>query len=311
MMNFSRALVSRFRRLSRPEYWWQPAQLFRRIARRPALHGAAPVTIRTAWGLPMTLDPRESSGRSLLALNMLDLPVSETIWRLLDDSDACADLGANIGCMSSVMAARLRHGGRIWSFEPVPQIAERLRENARGWQPHSRAVVTVHQQAISDREGAAGLFLPADFTRDKDTASLAAPATEASGDQLTVECRTLDHFFANEASLPRLIKVDVEGWEAHVFRGARQLLSRGQIRDIIFEEFRPQPSESITLLREHGYTIFRIARGFIRPRLVDSGVVLNFEIDPPSYLATLDPTRALARFQPLGWFSLRGSTTEG
>ena len=89
-----------------------------------------------------------------------------------------------------------------------------------------------------------------------------------------------------------------------MFRGAARLLAAGVIRDIIFEELRPMPAESVDLLRGHGYSLFKIARRFSRPALIAIDAPAPGDLDLPSYLATRDAPRARDRFLRAGWHAL-------
>lgn len=293
------------RRLSRAEYWWQPLQLPRRAWRLvQRLGGADALTLKLPWGYPLSVHPRESIGRSVVALNTHDLPVTEALWRLLDAGESAADVGANIGYMTSVLAARLRDGGVVWAFEPLPELAERLRAHVEGWRSLGRAELHVKQAAVSDTAGYVDLFTPSDWALNHGTASLAAPDVGGTGStRVPVECCTLDEVFA-ELPPPAVLKVDVEGCEARVFSGASRLLAAGAIRDIVFEEHRTLPAESTELLRSHGYTVFRILRRFSGPQLAAQEGAARGEIDPPAFLGTRNPQRAQARFRKRGWLCL-------
>jgi FkbM family methyltransferase len=298
------------RRLSRAEYLWQPAQLGRRAWRElTRVRSHSSVTIRLPWGFSIEVDPRESIGRSIVALNTLDLPVTEAIWRLLDDGDACADVGANIGYMTSVMAARLKRGGQVAAFEPLPELAETLRRNVAAWTPLTSASILVREEALTDRNESASLHVPGNFAENRGTASLASQhpvggATTQAGRRVSVSCRRLDDWAPPTLRLG-LMKVDVEGCELQVFRGAEALLAQRRIRDIVFEEHRPFPAESTAYLQARGYRLFRVTRGWSGPRLLPPEANLRNEIDPPTYLATLEPDRATARFAPRTWHCLR------
>jgi FkbM family methyltransferase len=298
-------------RLLRAEYIWQPAQLARRawrLGRR--VHQQPEKEVRLPWGFPITVDPRESIGRSIIALNTLDLPVTESIWRLLDDGELCADIGANIGYMTSVMAARVREGGSIRVFEPLPLLANLLRVHVRRWAPHTRAVIEVHQVAVSDKSGPATIFVPPSFAENRGQATLVPPGVRTDDGTtasvpLMIECVRLDESFGCDARLG-IVKIDVEGFEYEVLRSAAELLRTGRIRDIVFEEHRPFEAPSHRYLRENDYAVFRVARGLMGPALVPPHVVPRGEVDPATYLATLDPARARRRFARRGWLVLRG-----
>jgi FkbM family methyltransferase len=290
------------RAVSRAEYWWQPLQLPRRLWR--AVSGQrrrVQTTLTLPWGLPLTIHPGESIGRSVLALNTLDLPVTETLWRLLDAREVAADVGANIGYMTSVMMARLQPGGEVHSFEPMPVLAERLRQHVTAWQALGRANAHVHECAVSNDTAPADLYTPDDWALNHGMATLDATAVDrASVARMRVSCCRLDDVFSTRPA-PHVMKVDVEGCELRVFQGAERLLAAGRIRDIVFEELRPLPADSITCLLARGYTVFRIARRLIGPRLTPIDEQLTGEMDPASFLATRDPERARRRFRQRGW----------
>ncbi|MBA3848921.1 MAG: hypothetical protein C0502_02870 [Opitutus sp.] len=292
-------------RLTRAEYVCRPGQLFRRAARllrRPFSRDR--MTVQLPWGFPITVNPRESIGRSIVALSALDLPVTETIWRLLDDGESCADIGANIGYMTSVMAARLRSGGAIWSFEPVPEIAAELRQNFAAWRPYTRAEFRFHAEALAEAEGERDIHLAAEFAENRGTASLQAPGRGATR-ALRVRTRRLDALCAASTRFG-LVKLDVEGAEALVLRGAERLLREGLIRDLVFEEHNPWPAASTDLLRRHGYQLWRVTRGRRGPALVPADAVLSGELDPPTYLASRETGRVLQRFAAASWLCLAG-----
>ena len=67
------------------------------------------------------------------------------------------------------------------------------------------------------------------------------------------------------------MKIDVEGHELAVLKGAQRLLGRKLIRNIVFEDFGGCESESMRLLRGSGYTIWQIACELLGPRLLPPG----------------------------------------
>jgi hypothetical protein len=101
------------------------------------------------------------------------------------------------------------------------------------------------------------------------------------------------------------MKVDVEGHEARVLAGAGELLSPRGVRDIVFEEHRPYPADSMMLLERRGYTLFRLARDVLRPRLRPPDAPAEPRSwEAPNYLATLDSRRARERLGRMGWMCL-------
>ena len=290
----------------KPEYLFQPAQIFRRIARRGAL--PAEVRVTTPWGLPMRVNPSETVGHALWHLGVYDLIASEVAWRLLQPGETAVDVGANVGVMSGLMARRTGPGGRVTGFEPHPKVFAALTSNGEGWRATGLPLAEVgfQRMALSAAAGEATLSEPDSFSNNQGLASLESPdGSGASGAQFQVRTETLDALFPGTI---HLLKVDVEGHEAQVFAGAEGALRAGRIRDILFEDHHAFPSASATRLREAGYTIFFLSRTLWGPVLAppESGGNLPPWL-PPNWLATRDPERALAACRPRGWRVLSAS----
>jgi ubiquinone/menaquinone biosynthesis C-methylase UbiE len=78
--------------------------------------------VTTAWGLPLEARSDESIGYSLITTGVFDLPVTETLLRLADSGELAIDVGANIGAMTSALAAAVGPAGEVWAFEPNPSV---------------------------------------------------------------------------------------------------------------------------------------------------------------------------------------------
>ena len=96
--------------------------------------------------------------------------------------------------------------------------------------------------------------------------------------------------------------------ELQVLEGARGLLSRKQIRDVIFEDFTPYPGPVPQLLLDHGYRVFRLHSALFGPSLQPGETAAGGLRPTGNYLATLDPDRARERFRTRGWQVLRGAS---
>lgn len=114
------------------------------------------------------------------------------------------DIGANYGPYTYALA---RLSSQVHAFEPNPACARVLRE----W---DRSNVTVHEIALSDRDGTAHLQVPTIDGAPRTTQG----SIQRQGAGLEVQTRCLD-----DLSLDRVdfVKVDVEGHELPVVLGAR------------------------------------------------------------------------------------------
>ena len=128
----------------------------------------------------------------------------------------------------------------------------------------------------------------------------------ASPRGVAVKTITLDEVLGSERRVG-VCKIDVEGHELVVLRGAANALGAKRIRDIVFEDLGDYPSEVHTFLLERGYVIFSLHSKVLGPRLVPAADKARFEKlqDGQNFLATLDPQRATEKLKPRGWRSLR------
>ncbi len=281
----------------KPEYVFQPAQAIRRL-RRAFADAPASAVVRVPWGHRLSVNPREDIGAALWYLGVYDLPVTEVLWRLIEPGATVCDLGANIGYMSSLMAARAGSSGEVVAFEAHPGVFQHLQGNLARFDRAAR--VTPVQKAVSDRTGRLTLVVPEDFAGNQGRAFL------GDGAGLPVEAVTLDDFFAGRPA-PSLFKVDVEGAEAQAFRGGMRTLASPTCRHVVFEEHAAWPAPAAQVLMDLGFECLAIGRTFVGPTLdaPDNPVNVPSWL-PTNYLATKDASVARDLCTRAGWHSLRG-----
>ena len=145
---------------------------------------------------------------------------ADLVQRLLSGDDVFWDVGANVGYFTLVAATALNHRGRIMAFEPGKNAYARLTENLalNPWRN-----IQAYPVAVTDREGEAVLHLAGDIADS--SANLYQAAAAQAGFEV---CRTvaLDHFLKEEnLPPPHLIKLDAEGAELAVLKGAQKLIA--------------------------------------------------------------------------------------
>ncbi len=177
------------------------------------------------------------------------------------------DVGGYSGEYAQAVRSAFGPKARIHCFEPNPVMYAGLQEKVAG-----DAGITCHQLALSHEPGSAQLFVD---RRGSSRASLVEdtftvidrPATESF--EVTVD--TLDRVAqAQKVGRVDLLKVDVEGHELSVLRGAAELLTSGAV-DVVQFEFGEANLASRTYLRDFWellgwrYDFFRLtARGPVR-----------------------------------------------
>lgn len=144
---------------------------------------------------------------------------------LAPDLRVAIDVGANIGQTAAELCAAFR-GCQIVSFEPVPATFAALKTNTAAY-PNVRCV----QAALGDAEGEAVMTAdPLSLLNTLNTSGRPDAHT------ISVPVTTLDAYCAS-AGIDRLdlLKIDTEGYEMSVLRGARRLLESGAIRLVLAE----------------------------------------------------------------------------
>ncbi len=289
-----------FEAIRRPEYLLNPRQIWRRLLR---VSLCARNAIQLAWGLPVEVDPGSCVGLDVINLGLHDRVVTEAICRLLDPDEAAFDIGANIGQNVSMMALVSGPRGHVIAFEPGPTAWNMLTRNVESWASYNLAPVTVVRKGLSSRIGEGLLHESLDlgsFSLEDQPPGPPRIAPEGALG-ITIELTTLDAFVCQPNEIG-LMKIDVEGHELAVLDGSARILEQRLVRDIVFEDFYPQPSPVTVRLRAAGYEVFALSPAWRRPILVPLELA---DKSITNFLATRDPERARARFEGAGWICLK------
>lgn len=138
----------------------------------------------------------------------------------LKPGDIAVDVGAHKGGYSYWMHKAVGKSGRVFTFEPQPQLAEYLISIKKLL---NMANLTVNNLGISSRSGILTLVVPG--AEPNPGATFEAQRIKRDSKTYEVEVETLDNYFKAYPGLRvRLIKCDVEGHELEVFRGGERLL---------------------------------------------------------------------------------------
>lgn len=161
------------------------------------------------------------------------------VQRVVRPGDWVIDVGANVGLFSLLFAQRVGPFGRVFSYEPNPLPAELLKQSLLMNWCHER--VEVRQKAIGSETGVLSLRynragLGGATLAEQGSAGTMDDTAEllAGHDSIDVAVSTLDQEFPVDLPI-RLLKVDVEGFEHHVLRGAARLLERHCVDILMLE----------------------------------------------------------------------------
>jgi FkbM family methyltransferase len=168
------------------------------------------------------------------------------------------DVGANMG-VTSILFAQLAPQARVFAIEPNRHTHLTLLGNI---ELNDVRNIHAHQLAISDRTGTIA------FSSHPVSRGTASIATEVGPYTETLSTNTLDDFVAARGiKRISLLKIDVEGFETLVLRGAKHCLRGIRPRVIYFEVYPSgarnagfNPEEPAQILSDAGYRLQRLSR---------------------------------------------------
>jgi len=182
-----------------------------------------------AWGCRFFLPPWwQSGGTTHFYVTREEYePEVKYLEKLLRPGDVFIDGGANLGIYSMAAAACVGPAGRVIAFEPQTRVLAILQKNI---ELNQSTQIEAHALGLAEREGEASLYSACEGVVN---ASLGTSAGTASVQ--TINLTSLDRFFEKHG-LNRLdvLKIDVEGAEELVLRGAASTLEKHRPK-IIFE----------------------------------------------------------------------------
>ena len=211
-------------------------------------------------GIPVLLSPQGATAGDIWAGLRCERHEVSFILGALKPGMIFFDVGANAG-LFAISAAKKIGGKGVFAFEPCSSTCDLLKRNL---QLNRLAGVNVVQDALGDSVCGGVLQINA---RGRDGLNTLGKATHPDSKvvgQENVRITTLD-VFVKEHNVPRVdvMKVDIEGAELMMFRGARDLLDRPDAPLILYEGFGfltrgfgYHPVEILWFLESCGYTLF-------------------------------------------------------
>ena len=140
--------------------------------------------------------------------------LADVMMRFLEPGHVCVDAGANCGDFTWIMARMIGARGMILAFEPDTTVFKELEEN-------TGALINVERR----REALWICDTELTFHRSELSGYSSFEIQHPSVEHYTVQCRSLDSFLL--APHPNFLKVDCEGADEMVLRGAEGILRKG------------------------------------------------------------------------------------
>jgi FkbM family methyltransferase len=186
---------------------------------------------------------------------------------LLKPGDTAVDAGAHIGFFTVQMAAAVGPAGKVYAFEPLDANADLLERTTRENDFAGRVVF--QRAAVGASSGTATLTFPAETLNSGGAYLLRAGTAPLAGNKTrSVPQVALDDLRVQRPV--RLIKMDVEGAEPLVIRGAVRLLKED--RPVILSEIHPTQLERASGVTAKQFLAELDALGY-DARLVENGAV--------------------------------------
>lgn len=162
------------------------------------------------------------------------LPEYTIFTEHIKPGDVVLDVGANVGFNSILFGRLVGPSGKVVAFEPAPMTYEALRHHltVNGLDATVKAV----NAALGDQAGELQFF--ADGLHG--TNHVASEAERGGANTVRVPCLPLDDYCAANSIRPTAIKIDTEGFELPVLRGARETIRAAGPKLVIFLELHPQ-----------------------------------------------------------------------
>lgn len=219
-------------------------QLWKRLMKRPWL-------VRYVNGMRLRVYPDSRAAALVLYTTLPDYWEMMFMLRYLAPDDVVVDVGANVGTYT-VLAASCTARGQVVAFEPDPVARERLTENLA---LNGLSNVVVRCEAVGAAVGEAELTQGLDTTNRIVRQGDQVPSRRVPITTLEAACASFPHV--------ELCKLDTEGQEISVLRGANSLLNIGRPPVWIVEVngaggfYRTSDQEVIDHFAIHGYSPYQ------------------------------------------------------
>jgi FkbM family methyltransferase len=183
-----------------------------------------PVVVQYVNGSKLLVKRGMSSAIANIYTGIFEYQDMAFVLHVLRPGDLFIDVGANVGTFSILGGLT---GANVVAFEPVEETFKALSANLR--------LNGLHSQVEARRIGIASMRGTLEFTAEEDSTNHVAGGRWPDGNQkiVAVEVTTLDDALKDLA--PTMLKIDVEGYETEVIRGATQTLALPSLLSVIVE----------------------------------------------------------------------------
>lgn len=212
--------------------------LYRAVRTGRAIVGKTDWTIVKRNGARYELDLSEGIDFAIYLGGIYERQTRSRLLELIEPGSLVLDIGANVGAHTLPMAQRVGPKGRVLAFEPTSFAVQKLRRTLT-LNPSLSERVEVHHCYLSEQDGGS---VPAAIHSSWPLEGAAGKQHEKHlGSEMATgaaDARSLDSVIRDhETQRVQLVKIDVDGHESAVLKGASNMLR--EMRPILVMELAP------------------------------------------------------------------------
>lgn len=195
----------------------------------------------------------------------------ERLYGLIQNGWTVLDIGANIG-ETLMNFGRVNQGGKNFGFEPVPYLFSRLQKNLS---LNNFDSIEVNNIALSNKAETLSFSMP----KDQNSGGIRMRKNKHKSDygaDKEVKAIQLDSFLQEKSiSKVNFIKMDVEGFEMNVLKGAKDCLKNHhpvlfiEVDDLMLRQQETSAKELVEFVSQFGYEVTH----------ADTGVIISSKSD--------------------------------
>ena len=182
------------------------------------------VVSETTFGFKINLDPvfDKNIENVIYERGVYEQGTVSILQDFLNVGDTFVDVGANIGWLSLIGAEIITKNGKVLAFEPVPSTFDILKSNK---ELNQFSQIELNQFALGNKEETLTIY------PENENRGGASMLNHQSEKGIQIEVNTLDNL--NIISTINVMKIDVEGFELDVLKGAFGTIKKDKPKLII------------------------------------------------------------------------------
>ncbi len=154
---------------------------------------------------------------------LFEFTVQEAVKRFLSKGDVFVDVGANIGYISAIGAGKVGTAGEVHSFEPVPVYFEYLSQLPKLNPGHK---IYPNNFALGEHDAANNIDVAVNANIGANSMVDGFVQKDMIAKTIVVPTKRLDEYLEEKEIRPNFIKIDVEGYEFPVLKGASRFFEK-------------------------------------------------------------------------------------